>query len=146
MWRCSGGRSKGSKTETLHWTLEEKMQLFFFPLFEQYQSEYHCYSIGLLFRGTRLAAPRPLARPAESTGERSILPSASCLRSSGCRAGAPQRSTSSHAPSDPPQVPQAAPAGLANHGPLIPSRGRERGARHRSSLLSSLRLPRPSVL
>lgn len=54
-------------------------------------------------------------------GGGSVLPSASCLRSSGSRAGAPpQRSTSSHTPSHPPQ---AAPAGPANHGPQFQNVG-----------------------
>lgn len=36
---------KGNKTEMYHWTLGKKLQsMIFFSLFEQYQSEYHCYS------------------------------------------------------------------------------------------------------
>lgn len=128
MWKS---RSKGNKTETLHWTSEEKMQWIFslfFPLWTISKwISLLLQNICLLLRGTRPAAPRSPARRAESTGEGSILPSASCLPSSGCRAGAPRRSTSSHTPSDPAQVPQAAPARLANHGPLSPNRGEGTG-------------------
>lgn len=46
--RCSfGSKMKGNKTEMYHWTLEKKKTAvydYFFSFFEQYQSEYHCYS------------------------------------------------------------------------------------------------------
>lgn len=46
VWRCSSGsRMKGNKTEMYHWTLGKKTAVYdFFSFFEQYQSEYHCYS------------------------------------------------------------------------------------------------------
>lgn len=126
VWCCSSGsRMKGNKTEMFHWTLGKNCSrfFFFFSFFEQYQSEYHCYSKSLaffLFGGTRLAASavlwHPLASQLGGEGEHPL--SASLLWSFGCQAAAPQHSTSSWAPLDPPLVSQekAAPPRLANHG------------------------------
>lgn len=139
VWRCSSGsRMKGSKTEMYHWTLGKKLQsmIFFFSFFEQYQSEYHCYSKCLaLFCLEALDLQRqlsltpagqsvshPASQPVSQSqwgGEGECPLSASLLWSSGCQAAAPQRSTSSWAPLDPPSVSQrkkAAPPRLANRG------------------------------
>lgn len=117
VWCSSRSRSKGSKTETLHWTLEEETRsVFLFVWFVGLLFLLWTISkwislllqnVCLLSGGTGLAAPRSLLSPSELTGEGSILPSASCLWFLGCRAGAPQRSTSSRTPSDPPEVPES---------------------------------------
>lgn len=142
MWRCSGGRSKGSKTETLHWTLEEKMQLFFFPCLNNIKVNITVTPLAFCLEA------RDSQRHARWPARRSRLGSGASYRVPlvyGPR-GVEQEPRSAAPPPTLRLTHPKAPAGLANHGPLIPSRGRERGARHRSSLLSSLRLPRPSVL
>lgn len=121
---------KGNKTEMYHWTLGGKnCSLWFFFLLWKISKWIslllQMFSL-VLFGGTRLAtsavsdARRPVSRQVSRSGvgEGECPLSASLLWSSGCQAAAPQRSTSSRAPLDPPSVWQrkAAPPRLANHG------------------------------
>lgn len=49
-WCSSGSRMKENKMEMFHLTLWKKIfSWIFFSFFEQYQSEYHCYSKSLAF-------------------------------------------------------------------------------------------------
>lgn len=119
---------KGNKTEMYHWTLGEKTAVYdFFSFFEQYQSEYHCYSKCLaLFRleTLRLAtsavsdARRPVSLWESGRGRGSVH---RCLSAVVLRAptGSP------HSAALPPGLhltlpsvsqDKAAPPRLANHG------------------------------
>lgn len=133
MCHCSSGsRMKGNKTEMYHWTLVKNCSLcLVFSFFEQYQSEYHCYSKYLaLFcleaRDFQMSAVSDTRRPVHRWGSREWCGeggvSTECLSavvlwvSSG--SPPPKRSTSSWAPLDPPLRRNAAPPRPANHGSL----------------------------
>lgn len=126
IWCSSGSRSKGNKTETLHWTLEEKMQSFFFPLCEQYQSEYHCYSKTFAFcleaRDSQHHARWPVWRSWLGRGASYRVPLVCGLwgiEQEPRTAAPPPTLRLTHL-----KVRQAAPARPAD-GPLIPKRGGE---------------------
>lgn len=77
MCHCSSGsRMKGNKTEMYHWTLVKNCSLcLVFSFFEQYQSEYHCYSKYLaLFcleaRDFQMSAVSDTRRPVHRWGSR----------------------------------------------------------------------------
>ena len=143
-----------------HWTFGggELQSTIFPPLFELYQSEYHCYSKCfrlVLFGGTRHATSavsrRLLARQAsrwvdesEWGGEVECPLSASMLWSSGCQAAAPLppglhlTSPQSGKKAAPPRLGQSRLSATHTRA-ASPT-----GARHHSTLLSSC--PPPSSL
>lgn len=146
------------------WTLGKKLQSInvFFSFFEQYQSEYHCYSkclalfcleaLDLQRQLSLTPAGLPASQPASQSvgesewgGEGECPMSASLLWSSGCQAAAPQRSTSSWAPLDPPSVWQESGSSKTGQSRFSATHGISNGGGGPPPLDPAVILPSPSL-